>query len=295
MTPNTDIVQRPAAGLAPAQVTQATAVEQARAVAEVQAAVTVARNCPRDIGRVEAEVRSLCSRLPVAERAFYAVDNRGSGASVHLARELARIYGNLDYGVRELRRDDDAGESEVEAFAWDQEQNVRTRRSFQVPHARMKGRGVNRGRVRLIDLQDIYLNNQNIGARAVRECIYAILPDWLKALAEDLCRATLARGDGKPLAERIETMLGKFNKLDIAEGQVETRTGKRRSQWTVEDIGRLVIDYQSITSDGIDPDSIFPSDTLGTLQAQALPTTAQREPVDQEWPDVAQPGSGPQP
>lgn len=255
-------------------ITQATEVERARAVAEVQAAVTVARNCPRDLDRIIAEVKNTCSRLPVAERAFYAVDNRGSGASVHLARELARIYGNLDYGVRELRRDDEAGESEVEAFCWDQEQNVRNRRSFQVPHARMKGRGAARGRVPLVDLTDVYLNNQNIGARAVRECIYAVLPDWIKALAEDTCRAALAHGDGKPIAERVAIMLGKFEPLGITQAQLETRSGKRRDQWTAHDLGRLAIDYQSITSDGIDPASIFPppeSDTLAALQAQAEP------------------------
>lgn len=254
---------------APATITQATEVERARAVAEVQAAVTVARNCPRDLDRIIADVKNTCSRLPVAERAFYAVDNRGSGASVHLARELARIYGNLDYGVRELRRDDEAGESEVEAFCWDQEQNVRTRRSFQVPHARMRGRGRDRARVPLVDLTDVYLNNQNIGARAVRECIYAVLPDWIKALAEETCRATLAHGDGKPLAERIAAMLGAFDKLGISQAQLETRSGKTRNRWTPDDLGRLAIDYQSITSDGIDPESIFPADTLAALHAQA--------------------------
>jgi hypothetical protein len=64
--------------------------------------------------------------MALANRAFYSVPNRGNGPSVHLARELARIWGNLDYGVKELRRDDAAGESEVLAFAWDQQTNVRS-------------------------------------------------------------------------------------------------------------------------------------------------------------------------
>ena len=128
------------AGAEPSQVTQATAIEQARAVAEVQAAVVVAQQRPRDIGRAEAEMRDACSRLAVAERAFYSVPNRGHGLSVHLARELARIWGNLTYGVRELRRDDAEGMSEMEVFAWDWQANVRPSRTVQVPHARMKGR-----------------------------------------------------------------------------------------------------------------------------------------------------------
>ena len=59
------------------------------------------------------------------------------GPSVHLARELARIWGNMDYGVHELSRDDARGMSEIRAYAWDQQTNMRSSRTFQVPHARM--------------------------------------------------------------------------------------------------------------------------------------------------------------
>lgn len=277
------------AGSEPATVTQATAVEQARAVAEVQAAVVVAQQRPRNLDRAQAEMRDACGRLAVAERAFYTVPNRGNGMSVHLARELARIWGNLTYGVRELRRDDLEGLSEIEVFAWDWQANVRPSRTVQVPHARMKGRN----RQRLDDLTDIVNNNNSVGARQLRECIKALLPDWFVAEAEQICRATLARGDGQPLDERVAKMLGLFQKLGITQTQVETRTGKRRSQWTPEDLGRLVIDYQSITSDGIDPATIFPSDTLNALEAQAASATPPAEPVDQSWPAVAQPGNGP--
>ena len=253
------------AGAEPSQVTQATAIEQARAVAEVQAAVVVAQQRPRDIARAEAEMRDACGRLAVAERAFYSVPNRGSGMSVHLARELARIWGNLTYGVRELRRDDTEGMSEMEVFAWDWQANVRPSRTVQVPHARMKGRN----RQKLDDLTDIVNNNNSVGARQLRECIKSLLPAWFIADAEALCRETLNRGDGKPLAERISAMLGAFDKLGISQAQLETRSGKTRNQWTPDDLGRLAIDYQSITSDGIDPESIFPADTLAALQAQA--------------------------
>ena len=70
---------------------QATLTEQARAVAEVQAAVTVAQQVRRDQGRAEAEMKATCERLSVANKAFYSVPNRGTGPTVHLMRELARI------------------------------------------------------------------------------------------------------------------------------------------------------------------------------------------------------------
>ena len=57
----------------PTSVTQVTAVEQARAIAEVQAAVVVAQQCPRDMSRAEGEMRDACGRIALAERAFYRV------------------------------------------------------------------------------------------------------------------------------------------------------------------------------------------------------------------------------
>ena len=94
-TTDLDALARPAAPTL-ANLTQATAIEQARAVAEVQAAVTVAQAIPRDVQRAVAEMRDACGRLALAQRAFYSVPNRGNGPTVHLARELARIWGNID-------------------------------------------------------------------------------------------------------------------------------------------------------------------------------------------------------
>ena len=65
-----------------APTTQATAVEQARAVAEVAAAVQVAQQNPRDFNRAWEEMKTACGRLSLASRAFYSVPNRGTGPSV---------------------------------------------------------------------------------------------------------------------------------------------------------------------------------------------------------------------
>ena len=253
----TELAQRTPAPLA-AKATQTTAVEQARAVAEVQAAVIVAQQMPRDLARAEAEMRDTCSRMAVASRAFYSVPNRGNGPSVHLARELARIWGNLDYGVRELSRNDDEGMSEVQAFAWDQQTNVRSTRSFQVPHERMKKVNGRQTREKLVDLGDVYLNNQNVGARAVRECIFSLLPPWFTATAQDLCHKTLADGEGVPLADRVTAMAKAFAAIGVTVDQLEARTGRKRGQWTAGDVAQLGIDYTSITRDGIDKDGLFP-------------------------------------
>ena len=101
---------------AQSRIGQGTAVEQSRAIAEVQAAVVVAQQMPRDIDRAVREMQRSCGQNSLAEKAFFRFP-RGkdpdtgktlyvSGPSVQVARELARCFGNLQYGIVELRRDD---------------------------------------------------------------------------------------------------------------------------------------------------------------------------------------------
>ncbi len=263
MTAATEIVRRDPAsfggGRQSAAVSQATAIEQQRAIAEVQAAVVVAQSCPRNMAEAEREMEYVCGRMTMAERAFYQVTNRGTGPSVHLMRELARIWGNVDYGVKELHRDDSQGISEVQAFSWDIQKNTRSSRTFIVPHQRMvKIDGVQQ-RKDLVDLTDIYLNNQNVGARAVRECIDTILPRWFVEKAQDICHETLRNGEGKPLRDRIESLIGAFDGLGVTLKQLEARVGKERGQWTPEDVAQLTVAGQSIKRGEARAVDLFPA------------------------------------
>ena len=247
-------------------VSQSTAIEQSRAIAEVQAAVVVAQSCPRNMAEAEREMEYVCGRLDMAEQAFYQVTNRGTGPSVHLARELARIWGNIDYGVKELHRDDDKGISEVLAFAWDVQKNSRSSRTFINPHQRMK----QGNRVELTDLQDIYLSNQNIGARAVRETIFTILPRWFVEKAQNICHNTLRHGEGKPLQQRIESLIAAFAELNIGVAQLEARIGRERGAWTPEDLAQLTVAGQSIKRGEAQRDELFPPIEATTSTADEI-------------------------
>lgn len=261
-----------------APTTQATAVEQARAVAEVAAAVQVAQQNPRDLDRAWTEMEASCARPGLASRAFYAVPNRGNGPSVHLARELARIWGNLDYGVRELRRDDVAGESEIQAFAWDQQTNVRSTRSFIVPHARMAGGS----RRTLTDLGDIYLNNQNAGARAVRECVFTVLPADFVDQAKDLCAATLAAGTPEQLAAKIERAVAAYAQKGITLDQLEQKLGRARAKWNGHDFAQLDVLFSSLKRNEITVEEAFPRARVTRDEI-----TGPQPEADEEWPATA--------
>ncbi|WP_036391237.1 hypothetical protein [Micromonospora chokoriensis] len=241
----------------PAHLGQATAIEQSRAVAEVQAAVVAAKQMPRDIDRALADMRRSCGQPALASRAFFNFPRAGqtvSGPSIHLARDLARCWGNIQYGIAELRRDDAAGISEMQAFAWDVETNTRSASIFIVPHKK-DTRG---GAKDITDLRDIYENNANQGARRVREAIFAILPTWFTEEAQELCQKTLASPSGPDLAQKIGTAIKAFERRGITLEQLEQKVGVKRADWTGEEFAQLDVLFGSLRRGDISQDEAFP-------------------------------------
>lgn len=245
----------------PAHLGQATAIEQSRAVAEVQAAVVVAQQRPRNIDGAVEEMKRACAQPGLAERAFYSFPRSGetvSGPSVYLARELARCFGNIQYGIHELRRDDAAGISEMQAFAWDLERNTRSAQIFIVPHTR----DTKRGPTRLTQLRDVYENNANAGARRVREAIFSVLPVWFTAEAQDLCRQTLELAAGASLPQQIAKAVHHFATLDVTPAQLERRIGRPRDKWTPRDVADLGILAKSLSRREITREEAFPDSVV---------------------------------
>jgi hypothetical protein len=249
---------------------EATAIEQARSVAEVAAAVRVAQDNPRDESKALDRMRQACSQRSLADRAFYSLPRAGGrveGSTVHLAREIARCWGNIDYGIRELRRDDEAGESEMQAWSWDQESNVRSSRSFIVPHARMVGsakRGDKR-RERLDDLADIANNNNSVAARAVRETIFSILPVWFRDEAEAIATKTInGGGDGKTLTQQIADAVKHYaDQFNVTAAQIEERLERPRAEWTASDLAGLRVLAAEMSRGERHPDGEFPKPQKG--------------------------------
>jgi hypothetical protein len=219
-------------------------------------------------------MRRACDELALAERAFYRYrrsDKTVSDASIHLARELARCWGNIDYGIAELRRDDLARQSEMKAWAWDQETNARPSTTFIVPHERdREGK-----RVPLDSLRDVYENNANMGGRRVRQMIFAILPIWFVEDAKTRCRATITRGDGRPLEDRIATMIERFAGLGVTADQIDQRLGRTRDRWNAQDLAELTVSYQSISRNEVTLDEEFPPQRITV--AEVLTTGAPSE------------------
>lgn len=253
------IAERPSATAE--RIGQATAVEQARAVAEVQAAIVVAQQCPRDLVTARDQMLESCSQPALAERAFFRFSRGGSqisGASVQLAREIARCFGNIQYGIAELRRDDGHGQSEMQAFAWDVQNNTRASTTFIVEHVR----DTRQGRSKLTDQRDIYENNANNGARRLREQIFAVIPAWFVEEAKARCQQTLEDGGGKPLAQRVSDIIDAFASLKVTEKQLESRLGKSRGAWDARDVAQLIVIGQSLRNGEVTKEDEFPTERV---------------------------------
>ena len=184
----------------------------------------------------------------LAAIAFYSLPNRGQGMTVHVARELAVLWGNVDYGVHELRRDDEHGASEIQAFCWDMQRNSRNTRTFQVPHAITitDKRTKVQSRRPIVDLDDVYRNNQSNGARAMRECVFATLPRWIVDGAERALRETLRRGPGPSVADRSRDALAWAQRSGLTQAQLERRVGRPVARWDAEDLATLEVIARSI-------------------------------------------------
>lgn len=273
-TPNGVILPSDRATAARADfVSQTTAVEQARAVAEVQAAVIVAQQCPRDMAKAIEEMRQSCRQKGLADRAFFKFPRGGTsvaGPSVHLARELARCFGNIQYGIQELRRDDLGHYSEMQAWAWDVQTNTRSSQTFVVPHKRDKKGGPEV----ITDLRDIYENNANQGSRRLREAIFSILPTWFTEEAKDICTDTMANGGGKTIPQRIADAVKAFDALGVKVDRLEAKIGAKSGDWTAQDLAGLSVSHSSIKQGTVSVDEEFPP--IRVTAADVTPAKAEQ-------------------
>lgn len=197
----------------------AVAIEQERAIAEAQGQLVLAKKFPRDLTASHAELMTACKSAAFAAQAFYSVPNRGSGPSIRFAEEVARVYGNFQYGHRELSRDDK--KSEVEVFAWDMQNNNRSIRQITVQHIQ----DTKSGPKVLRDQADIDNKIANVASKQVRGRILALMPKWLVAEAIEECKKTLTGNNTEPLEVRVRRMTQAFTQFGVTAKHLESYLG----------------------------------------------------------------------
>lgn len=212
------------------------AIESQRAIAEAQGQLTLAKKFPRNLQAAFAELMEACASPALAGVAFYTLPrgkNSVTGPSIRLAEEIARVYGNFQYGHRELSRD--AKKSEVEVYAWDMEKNNYSKRQLTVMHVL----DTKEGPRPLRDQKDIDDKIANVASKQVRGRILALVPKWLSEAAIQKCRDTLAGNSDVPVADRVRKMLVVFAKFGVTVKHLEANLGHSLEEVTTDEIADL--------------------------------------------------------
>lgn len=198
--------------------------DQQRAIAEVQAAMMIARMNPRDPVKAVDKILNACTRQSLAETGLYQYSRGGSsvsGASIRLAETMAQCWGNIDYGFREITRSigsDGITYSEIESFAWDLETNTRRHIQFRVRH----WRDTKQGSYAIKDERDIYELTANMAQRRVRACILGVIPGDVEEAARNQCEVTLkTKADTSP--EAMKKMIEAFEEFGVSKSHIEKR------------------------------------------------------------------------
>lgn len=194
-----------------------------RAIAEVQAAMVVAKSNPRDPVVAVDRILNACTRPSLAESALYQYSKGGteiSGPSIRLAETLAQNWGNIQFGVQELDRT--ANDSLMMAYAWDIEANVRKELKFYVPLIRY----TKKGSYKLEDPREIYEQNANQAARRLRSCILSVIPGDVTEIAIKQCEVTLS-ATADVSEDSIRKMLNAFEAFGVTKQMIEQRIQRR--------------------------------------------------------------------
>lgn len=197
-------------------------IEEARAIAEIKGMLTIAMSCPRDPVASEQRIKNSCGIMGLAETAEYSFVKGGKeivGPSIRLAEVIAQNWGNISFGIKELRREHD--QSIYKAYAWDMQTNSRVEEEFTVAHKQF---GARNGKALTQD-REIMDNNSSVGKRKLRNCIFAIIPPYVVDSAVAECRATI-NNNIKTDDKAIKALMDAFKDYDVSRSQIEQHLGR---------------------------------------------------------------------
>ena len=242
-----------------------------REAQEVQAAVFMAKQFPRNENESIARILRSCDRMGLAMKAAYSYPKGGSkvtGPSVRLAEAIAQAWGNIQSGVVELEQRD--GESTCMAYCWDIETNTRECKIFVVKHQISTKNGMKV----LTDPRDIYELVANQGARRKRACILNIIPGDVVDAALERCNKTLSAGNRNmpPLIDRLRDITGHLQKyFSVPLSSVEKYYGYPLDAFTEMDFQNLVGIYNALREGGAKREDYFQLPKIADTEGEPEP------------------------
>jgi len=240
--------------------------EQAKAFAEMQAKILLAKQFPRQEERAMSVILGSVERKAFAECAYYSfprgykkegnnwVKNMVEGPSVYLAREMARVWGNIWHSVVIVHVDNDY--TTVEGRAWDLETNTQAdaqatfknlvQRKVKDP---LTGKNVyevvngeNKAKTEWVrpDEREMRELVNKHGAICVRNALLNLFPkDMIDAFQEKAKQTVVANTTKEdPVAMRVR-ILKEFESFGIQQGDLEGFLGLPIKNWDGETTATL--------------------------------------------------------
>jgi hypothetical protein len=214
--------------------------------AEIKAAITVALRFPRNEDRAFEKLMKACRRTAFAEEANYSFprgENEISGPSINLAREAARVWGNIRHGVGIVADDEDS--RTIGAFAWDLETNTKitAEDTFRKLIYRKKG---GKGFWMVPDERDLRELTNRRAAILKRNCILEALPKDLIEDARLMAAQTLKAGVEKDPEAARKRIIIKFSAINVSTEMLEEKLGHSLASASPDELATLTQVYKSI-------------------------------------------------
>jgi len=230
----------------------------AAAFAEIQGTITIAKQFPRNVDKALEAITSACSRMRLAEIAQYSFPRGGkqiSGKSVYLARELARCFGNIRYGLEIVYESDDR--MQIRGWCWDVENNVKVSADdkFQKLIQR-KDKQTGKTIWKTPDERDLRELVFRRGAILVRNCILQVVPSDLSDDAVMICNETI-KGKIKDMAAEKKNIIVKFKKMNVTVDMLERYIDVKSADWTKDTLVELIGVYNAIKDNQSSVSSYF--------------------------------------
>ena len=229
-----------------------TAASIAREESEMKASIVLARANPRDQQQAYVNMINSCRRIGFAESAIYSFprgNQQVEGPTIDLAREMARIWGNIRTGARIVSEDEHT--VHIKGYANDLETNtyVEAEDKFsKLIQRKDRSSGVTKWVVP--DERDLRELVNRRAAFLVRNCILAVMPPDFVDDALQQARATKrASASGELKIDRagaVKKMVLAFNDLAITPKMLANHIGHSLDDITDAELAGLKGVYKSI-------------------------------------------------
>lgn len=247
-----------------------------REQSELQSAIVSAKRFPRNEQQAFVKAINSFNRPTMAESATYNFPRGGKtieGPSVDCARELARVWGNLRYGLRVVAQD--AERLHIRAYAIDLESNTYVEAEDEFSKLiQRKDKYSGESKWVQPDERDLRELMNRRGAIAIRNCILQILPSDLVDDVLATAKKTLQK-DASNALERsrddvVKQLVVAFDRLGVSVGMIEQYLGHKLDVITAAEVADLRTIHQSVKEGVAKREEFFRFETAVQAEPQTL-------------------------